>query len=81
MISYDDFLQAKLPSVLRIYRDTLTTDMKSSIKTAVAELLPVLATRPLDSEISSKDRVVDSDGESSVIGHLCWQKIDSYLFL
>lgn len=37
--------------------------MKSAIKTAVAELLPVLAARPLDSEFSSKDRVVDTDGE------------------
>lgn len=66
MIPYDDFFQAKLPSVLRIYRDTLTADMKSAIKTAVAELLPVLAARPLDSEFSSKDRVVDTDGESSL---------------
>ncbi|KAI4297560.1 hypothetical protein L6164_037445 [Bauhinia variegata] len=53
---------AKLPSVLRIYRDTLTADMKSAIKTAVAELLPVLAARPLDSEFSAGDRAVDSDG-------------------
>ncbi|KAF7803897.1 vacuolar protein sorting-associated protein 54, chloroplastic isoform X1 [Senna tora] len=53
---------AKLPSVLRIYRDTVTADMKSAIKTAVAELLPVLAARPLDSEFSSKDRAVDTDG-------------------
>ncbi|XP_028755196.1 vacuolar protein sorting-associated protein 54, chloroplastic isoform X1 [Neltuma alba] len=53
---------AKLPSVLRIYRDTLTAEMKSAIKSAVADLLPVLATRPLDTEYSSKDRVVDSDG-------------------
>ncbi|PPR80585.1 hypothetical protein GOBAR_AA40128 [Gossypium barbadense] len=34
---------AKLPFVLRTYRDTLTADMKTAIKTAVAELLPVLA--------------------------------------
>ncbi|KAE9461491.1 hypothetical protein C3L33_06605, partial [Rhododendron williamsianum] len=33
---------AKLPSVLRIYRDTLTADMKNAIKTAVADLLPLL---------------------------------------
>ncbi|KAL6991812.1 hypothetical protein U1Q18_009923 [Sarracenia purpurea var. burkii] len=33
---------AKLPSVLRIYRDTVTADMKTAIKTAVADLLPVL---------------------------------------
>lgn len=67
MISYDGLFQAKLPTVLRIYRDTLTSDMKSAIKTAVAELLPVLVTRHLDSEFSSKDRVVDSDGESLIL--------------
>nr|XP_027189277.1 vacuolar protein sorting-associated protein 54, chloroplastic isoform X2 [Cicer arietinum] len=53
---------AKLPSVLRIYRDTLTGDMKSAIKTAVAELLPVLAARGSESEFFSGDRAVDSDG-------------------
>ncbi|KAL4329283.1 hypothetical protein HN51_036243 [Arachis hypogaea] len=53
---------AKLPSVLRIYRDTLTTDMKSAIKTAVAELLPVLVARGSDLEFFSGDRAVDADG-------------------
>ncbi|XP_044479435.1 vacuolar protein sorting-associated protein 54, chloroplastic-like isoform X2 [Mangifera indica] len=53
---------AKLPSVLRIYRDTLTVDMKTAIKTAVAELLPILVTQPLDSNFSSGDRIVDADG-------------------
>lgn len=53
---------AKLPSVLRAYRDTLTADMKSAIKTAVAELLPVLASRGSESEFFSGDRGVDADG-------------------
>ncbi|XP_057430174.1 vacuolar protein sorting-associated protein 54, chloroplastic [Lotus japonicus] len=53
---------AKLPSVLRFYRDTLTADMKSAIKTAVAELLPVLAARGSESEFFSGDRAADADG-------------------
>ncbi|KAI5440958.1 Vacuolar protein sorting-associated protein 54 [Lathyrus oleraceus] len=53
---------AKLPSILRIYRDTLTADMKSAIKTAVAELLPVLAIRGSESEFFSGDRAVEADG-------------------
>ncbi|CAJ1975661.1 unnamed protein product [Sphenostylis stenocarpa] len=54
--------EAKLPSVLRTYRDTLTADMKSAIKTAVAELLPILASRGSESEFFSGDRTVDADG-------------------
>ncbi|XP_044496706.1 vacuolar protein sorting-associated protein 54, chloroplastic-like isoform X2 [Mangifera indica] len=53
---------AKLPSVLRIYRDTLTADMKTAIKTAVADLLPILVAQPLDSNFSSGDHTVDADG-------------------
>ncbi|WJX24717.1 Vacuolar protein sorting-associated protein 54 [Trifolium repens] len=53
---------AKLPSILRIYRDTLTADMKSAIKTAVAELLPVLAARGSESEFFSGDRAIEADG-------------------
>ncbi|KAI3495669.1 hypothetical protein L1887_38015 [Cichorium endivia] len=56
---------AKLPSVLRIYRDTVTSDMKTAIKSVVAELLPVLLSRPLDSDFKSGDRAVDSDGGGS----------------
>ncbi|KAH9795933.1 vacuolar protein sorting-associated protein 54 [Citrus sinensis] len=56
---------AKLPSVLRIYRDTLTADMKMAIKTAVAELLPVLVARPLESDFSPGERAVDADGGGS----------------
>ncbi|XP_057975949.1 vacuolar protein sorting-associated protein 54, chloroplastic [Malania oleifera] len=56
---------AKLPSVLRVYRDTLTTDMKTTIKTAVAELLPVLVARPLDSDFTQVERTADADGGGS----------------
>lgn len=58
----DGLLQAKLPAVLRMYRDTLTLDMKSAIKTAVAELLPVLVGRPTDSDFGQGERMVDADG-------------------
>ncbi|XP_024963316.1 vacuolar protein sorting-associated protein 54, chloroplastic-like [Cynara cardunculus var. scolymus] len=56
---------AKLPSVLRIYRDTVTSDMKTAIKSVVAELLPVLLARPLESDFKSGDRIVDADGGGS----------------
>ncbi|XP_022721291.1 vacuolar protein sorting-associated protein 54, chloroplastic-like isoform X3 [Durio zibethinus] len=55
---------AKLPFVLRTYRDTLTADMKTAIKTAVAELLPVLVARPLDSDLIA-ERTMDVDGGGS----------------
>ncbi|XXG84800.1 hypothetical protein AAC387_Pa11g0026 [Persea americana] len=53
---------AKLPSVLRIYRDTLIADMKTAIKTTVAELLPSLIMRPTDSDFTTGERPVDTDG-------------------
>ncbi|KAL4563726.1 hypothetical protein LXL04_027771 [Taraxacum kok-saghyz] len=56
---------AKLPAVLRIYRDTVTSDMKTAIKSVVAELLPVLLARPSDSDFKSGDRIVDADGGGS----------------
>ncbi|KAI8000309.1 hypothetical protein LOK49_LG09G02894 [Camellia lanceoleosa] len=56
---------AKLPYVLRIYRDTLTADMKTAIKTGVADLLPVLLTRPLESDFTPGERMVDADGGGS----------------
>jgi len=55
---------AKLPSVLRIYRDTLISDMKTSIKSTVAELLPVLVSRPLDIDSTVSERQLDTDGGS-----------------
>ncbi|XP_040379050.1 vacuolar protein sorting-associated protein 54, chloroplastic [Oryza brachyantha] len=51
----------KLPAVLRIYRDTLITVMKASIKATVAELLPILVARPMDSDSVNGDRATDSD--------------------
>ncbi|KAF8413470.1 hypothetical protein HHK36_001457 [Tetracentron sinense] len=56
---------AKLPSVLRIYRDTLIADMKTAIKNTVAELLPVLVARPLESDLMPGERTVDVDGAGS----------------
>ncbi|KAI5326782.1 hypothetical protein L3X38_035856 [Prunus dulcis] len=53
---------AKLPSVLRLYRDQLTADMKTAIKNAVAELLPVLVSRPMESDFTPGERIVDADG-------------------
>ncbi|XP_015579547.1 vacuolar protein sorting-associated protein 54, chloroplastic isoform X1 [Ricinus communis] len=59
---------AKLPSLLRLYRDTLTTDMKTAIKTAVAELLPVLVARPLESDFTPGERTVETDGGNLSLG-------------
>ncbi|XP_031502372.1 vacuolar protein sorting-associated protein 54, chloroplastic [Nymphaea colorata] len=53
---------AKLPAVLRMYRETLIGNMKTAIKTTVASLLPVLAARPMDSDLQAGERPVDSDG-------------------
>ncbi|KAM3361692.1 vacuolar protein sorting-associated protein 54, chloroplastic isoform X1 [Capsicum galapagoense] len=56
---------AKLPAVLRIYRDTLTADMKTAIKMAVEELLRVLGAQPVESDFVAGERAVDADGGSS----------------
>ncbi|KAH9611316.1 hypothetical protein KSS87_023678 [Heliosperma pusillum] len=56
---------AKLPSVLRMYRDTLTADMKTAIKTSVAELLPILVARLPESDLSAGERTGDADGGGS----------------
>lgn len=53
--------------MLRLYRDQLTADMKTAIKNAVAELLPILVSRPLESDFTPGERVVDADGEIFVI--------------
>ncbi|CAM6088872.1 unnamed protein product [Calypogeia fissa] len=51
---------SKLPAVLRVYRDTLITDIKAAIKTVVAELLPTLFTRPPEGgDLPSADRQAD----------------------
>lgn len=57
-----DSLQAKLPSVLRFYRETLTAEMKSAIKAVVVELLPVLLCRQSDLVYNQGERVADADG-------------------
>ncbi|KAG6794091.1 hypothetical protein POTOM_003324 [Populus tomentosa] len=54
---------AKLPSVLRIYRDTLTASMKTTIKNAVAELLPAFSAQSLESERTSAEQTADTDGD------------------
>ncbi|KAL5699525.1 hypothetical protein ACHQM5_030412 [Ranunculus cassubicifolius] len=59
---------AKLPTVLRIYRDTLVADMKTAIKTTVAEFLPILVARPLESDLTSSERNADGDGGGSSLG-------------
>ncbi|CAN8325268.1 unnamed protein product [Cochlearia groenlandica] len=53
---------AKFPSVLRIYREALTSEMKNAIKNAVAELLPVLLARSFESDFSHGERSSDVDG-------------------
>ncbi|XP_010274934.1 PREDICTED: vacuolar protein sorting-associated protein 54, chloroplastic [Nelumbo nucifera] len=58
---------AKLPSVLRIYRDTLIADMKSAIKTTVAELLPILVARPQESDLMTGERAIEGDGGGSTL--------------
>lgn len=53
---------AKLPPVLRIYRDTLTASMKTTIKNAVAELLPTFSAQSLESDLTPAERTADTDG-------------------
>ncbi|KAJ4899883.1 hypothetical protein Rs2_13834 [Raphanus sativus] len=53
---------AKFPSILRMYREALTSEMKNAIKNAVAELLPILVGRSLESDFSHGERSVDVDG-------------------
>jgi vacuolar protein sorting-associated protein 54 len=48
-----------------MYRDTLTADMKNAIKTAVADLLPLLLSQPLEPDFSHGERAVDADGGGS----------------
>ncbi|CAL5412674.1 unnamed protein product [Camellia sinensis] len=69
----------KLPSVLRIYRDTLTAHMKTAIKTAVADILPVLLTQPLESDYAPGERIVDADGGLSLASKL--RSLSSEIFV
>lgn len=53
---------SKLSAVLRAYKDALITNIKFTIKTVVAELLPILFIRSPDAgEVPSTDRQVDMD--------------------
>jgi vacuolar protein sorting-associated protein 54 len=45
--------------------------MKTAIKTAVAELLPVLLIRPLESDFTPGERTVDADGEKFITLLMC----------
>jgi hypothetical protein len=51
--------QARLPPVLREYREVLVTDIKASIKVVVAEVLPIMWARPGNGEIIHEE----GDGE------------------
>ncbi|XP_022885557.1 vacuolar protein sorting-associated protein 54, chloroplastic isoform X1 [Olea europaea var. sylvestris] len=51
----------KLPAVLRIYRDTLVSEIKTSVKLAVENM-------HLESDSVSGDGVVDADGGGSSLG-------------
>ncbi|KAK9097744.1 hypothetical protein Syun_024789 [Stephania yunnanensis] len=56
---------AKLPYVLRIYREKLIDDMKAAIKTMVSELLPILVARPAESDLALREQTADTDGAGS----------------
>ncbi|KAL6542668.1 hypothetical protein OROHE_010188 [Orobanche hederae] len=51
----------KLPAVLRLYRDTLASDLKTSVKMTVLNM-------PLDSDYISGDGIADTDGGGSSLG-------------
>ncbi|KAK1384786.1 Vps54 domain-containing protein [Heracleum sosnowskyi] len=72
----------KLPTVLRLYRDTLTAEMKSAIKAVVSELLPVLVSIPSDFDSTQGERVSDLDGGgSSLVSKLKTLASDSFVQL
>ncbi|KAJ4800655.1 Vacuolar protein sorting-associated protein 54 [Rhynchospora pubera] len=54
---------AKLPAMLRKYRETLITLMTAAIKTTVAELLPILVARS-ESDLEGGERAIDSEAGS-----------------
>jgi vacuolar protein sorting-associated protein 54 len=53
-----------------MYRDTLTSEMKNAIKKAVADLLPILVARSLESDFSHGERSVDDGGGLSLASKL-----------
>lgn len=72
---------ARLPAVLRIYRDTLIMDMKSAIKTTVAELLPVLLGRSSESDQVTGEHIADSEVGVSLAGKLRSLSSESFVLL
>ncbi|KAL8045550.1 hypothetical protein ABFX02_08G121400 [Erythranthe guttata] len=65
----------KLPAVLRLYRDTLASDIKTSVKTTVLNM-------PLESNSMSGEGIVDNDGGGSSLGtRLKSLSTDSFLKL
>ncbi|MCO5597436.1 hypothetical protein L7F22_051514 [Adiantum nelumboides] len=72
---------SKLPSVLRIYRDTLITDIKASIKVVVAELLPVVVSRPIDTDTLPNERQGDIEGGLSLASKLRSLTAESFVQL
>ncbi|KAI5080569.1 hypothetical protein GOP47_0003752 [Adiantum capillus-veneris] len=72
---------SKLPAVLRIYRDTLITDIKAAIKVVVAELLQVLVSRPLDTDTSPNERQSDMEGGLSLASKLRSLTAESFVQL
>ncbi|KAK4742453.1 hypothetical protein SAY87_000454 [Trapa incisa] len=72
----------KLPSLLRIYRDMLTADMKTAIKTTVAELLPILVAKSLELDFAPGERTTDGDvGGSSLASKLRSLSSESFVQL
>ncbi|KAI8000869.1 hypothetical protein LOK49_LG09G02553 [Camellia lanceoleosa] len=56
--------------MLRIYHDTLTAHMKTAIKIAIADILHILLTQPLESDYAPGERMVDANGGSSLASKL-----------
>ncbi|KAI8000863.1 hypothetical protein LOK49_LG09G02558 [Camellia lanceoleosa] len=56
--------------MLRIYHDTLTAHMKTAIKIAIADILHILLTQPLESNYAPGERMVDANGGSSLASKL-----------
>eukprot|EP00250_Pteridium_aquilinum_P007466 c17176_g1_i1 orf=398-3802(+) len=72
---------SKLPAVLRIYRDTLITDIKAAIKVVVGELLPVLVSKPVDTDAQPGDRQSDIEGGLSLASKLRSLTAESFVQL
>ncbi|KAH7404590.1 hypothetical protein KP509_15G033300 [Ceratopteris richardii] len=70
---------SKLPEVLRVYRDTLITDIKAAIKVVVGELLPILVSRPIDTE--PNERQGDVEGGQSLASKLRSLTAESFVQL